>query len=422
MTKLVSYEHAGSQGFGLVTGAGVVALVDRGLGATNLQELIAQGVDLRRVEDKFGGHPAEIALDELRYLPPVHAPEKIICVGLNYNGHMTETGRQPVAHPTLFSRWSDSHVGHGEPLVLPAVSTKFDYEGELAVVIGRRGRHIPKSDAMAYVAGYSCYNDGSIRDWQRHTTQFLPGKNFEASGSFGPWLVAANAVPDYRELRLRTRLNGRVLQEASLADLIFDIPTLIEYASSFTTLNPGDVLVTGTPDGVGAFRDPQLWMGAGDVVEVEIDGVGLLSNKVVAEQGLAAARKGWRRRPREHVLPRSPGPGQYTTSRKDVHMPSILLLTSSPRAELQSTRIATELAKGLQAQDPGTAIVHRDLRPSPCRISMASSPPPSRSPRPPAPPRKLRPSKPRTNSSRSCLQRIPSSLARGSSISASIRR
>ena len=287
MTKLVSYEHAGSQGFGLVTGAGVVALADRGLGATNLQELIAQGVDLRRVEDKFGGHPAEIGLDELRYLPPVHAPEKIICVGLNYHGHMTETGRQPVAHPTLFSRWSDSHVGHGEPLVLPAVSTKFDYEGELAVVIGRRGRHIPKSDAMAYVAGYSCYNDGSIRDWQRHTTQFLPGKNFEASGSFGPWLVAANAVPDYRELRLRTRLNGRVLQEASLADLIFDIPTLIEYASSFTTLNPGDVLVTGTPDGVGAFRDPQLWMGAGDVVEVEIDGVGLLSNKVVAEQGLA---------------------------------------------------------------------------------------------------------------------------------------
>ena len=173
-----------------MTGPGVVALADRGLGANNLQELIAQGVDLRRVEDTFGGHSAEIGLNKLRYLPRVElAPGKIICVGLNYHGHMTETGRQPVAHPTLFSRWPDSHVGHREPLVLPAVSPKFDYEGELAVVIGRRGRHIPKSDAMAYVAGYSCYNDGSIRDWQRHTTQFLPGKNSRHRGRSDPgWL------------------------------------------------------------------------------------------------------------------------------------------------------------------------------------------------------------------------------------------
>ncbi|MET4691813.1 fumarylacetoacetate hydrolase family protein [Sinorhizobium fredii] len=222
---------------------------------------------------------------------PVHAPQKIVCVGLNYHGHMTETGRQPVTHPTLFSRWSDSHVGHGEQLILPSVSTKFDYEGELAVVVGRSGRHISKTEAMTYVAGYSCYNDGSIRDWQKHTSQFLPGKNFEASGAFGPWLVAGHAVPDYRELRLTTRLNGRVVQDASLGDLIFDIPTLIEYVSSFTTLNPGDVLVTGTPDGVGAFRDPQLWMGAGDTVEVEISGIGMLSNKILAEQDHARAAR-----------------------------------------------------------------------------------------------------------------------------------
>ncbi|MDT4814805.1 putative protein YisK [compost metagenome] len=288
MTKLVSYENASRQGFGLVTESGVVALADRGVGATSLQELIVQGADLRRIEDKFGGRPADVALDELRYLPPVHAPQKIVCVGLNYHGHMTETGRQPVTHPTLFSRWPDSHVGHGEPLILPSVSKKFDYEGELAIVIGRQGRHVPRSEAMAYVVGYSCYNDGSIRDWQKHTSQFLPGKNFEASGAFGPWLVAAHSVPDYRELRLTTRLNGQIVQETNLADMIFDIPALIEYVSSFTTLNPGDVLVTGTPDGVGAFRDPQLWMAAGDTVDVEISGVGVLSNTVLAETDVVA--------------------------------------------------------------------------------------------------------------------------------------
>lgn len=281
--RIASYEHAGRAGFGIVIDAGIIALDPRLPGIDGLQGCLKEGSDLLRLGDRFGGLAADFALDEIRFRPPVLNPGKIVCVGLNYRGHMAETGRQPVQRPTLFSRWSDSHVGHSEPLVLPHASTQFDYEGELAIIIGKPGRHILKQDAMSHIAGYSCYNDGSIRDWQRHTSQFLPGKNFVASGSFGPWLVPAGSVADYRDFHLSTRLNGRVLQDASLSDLIFDLPTLIAYVSTFTTLSTGDVIVTGTPDGVGAFREPQIWMRAGDVVEVEIKGVGLLRNTIVAE-------------------------------------------------------------------------------------------------------------------------------------------
>jgi 2-keto-4-pentenoate hydratase/2-oxohepta-3-ene-1,7-dioic acid hydratase in catechol pathway len=216
-------------------------------------------------------------------LPVVPNPDKILCVGLNYEEHRRETGRAEVANPTIFTRFADSQVAHGRPLVRPRVSTEFDFEGELAVVIGKPGRHIPRDKAFAHVAGYACYNDGSVRDWQRHTHQFTPGKNFPLTGGFGPWLVTADEVPDLDALHLSTRVNGTVVQASGLDHMIFDVPRIVEYCSTFTTLNPGDVIATGTPGGVGAKRQPPLWLVPGDVVEVEITGIGTLRNTVADE-------------------------------------------------------------------------------------------------------------------------------------------
>lgn len=220
-----------------------------------------------------------IPIADATLLPPVTNPGKIICVGLNYDDHRRETKRPEMPYPTLFIRWPDSHVGHLQPLLKPAQSDRFDYEGELAVVIGKPGRHIPAERALDYVAGYSCYNDGSIRDWQKHTSQFTAGKNFPASGSFGPWLVA-KTIKDPHKLTLTTRLNGAVVQKSDTDQLIFDIPTLIAYISTFTNLSTGDVIVSGTPGGVGDRREPPLYMRPGDVVEVEISDVGTLVNRV----------------------------------------------------------------------------------------------------------------------------------------------
>jgi 2-keto-4-pentenoate hydratase/2-oxohepta-3-ene-1,7-dioic acid hydratase in catechol pathway len=221
---------------------------------------------------------ASVALE-----PVLPDPDKILCVGLNYENHRKETGREEVSHPTIFTRFANSQVGHGRPMIRPKASTHFDFEGELALVIGKPGRHIAKADALGHIAGYACYNDGSIRDWQRHTIQFTPGKNFEGTGAFGPWLVTPDEVGPFDGLRLVTRLNGIAVQEALLTDMIFDIPTIIAYCSTFTRLEIGDVIVTGTPGGVGAKRNPPLWMKAGDRVEVEIDRVGLLQNMIVDE-------------------------------------------------------------------------------------------------------------------------------------------
>jgi 2-keto-4-pentenoate hydratase/2-oxohepta-3-ene-1,7-dioic acid hydratase in catechol pathway len=192
-------------------------------------------------------------------------------------------GRERPQYPVLFVRFADSLVGHRQPLLLPRVSEQFDYEGELAVVIGRRARRVERQAALDYVAGYSCFNDGSVRDYQRHSQQFTPGKNFHASGAFGPWLVTSDELPDPRALQLRTRLNGQEVQNESVGELCFDIPQLIEYCSIWTQLEPGDVIVTGTPGGVGAGRTPPLWMKAGDHVEVDINGIGTLHNAVVSE-------------------------------------------------------------------------------------------------------------------------------------------
>ena len=183
----------------------------------------------------------------------------------------------------IFARYPDSQVGHGQPMLRPRESVQLDFEGELAVVIGKVARRVPAARALDYVAGYSCYNDGSIRDWQRHTSQFTPGKTFPGTGGFGPWLVTTDEIPDPAKLTYETRLNGQVMQKAPLSDLVFDVPALVAYCSIFTTLNPGDVIVTGTTGGVGAFRKPPLWMKPGDVVEVEISGIGTLRNTIADE-------------------------------------------------------------------------------------------------------------------------------------------
>ncbi len=224
-----------------------------------------------------------IPLADITWLPVIPTPGKILCVGLNYETHRKETGRTEVENPTIFTRFANSQTGHLCPLPRPRVSNDFDYEGELAIIIGKPGRYITRADAMAHIAGFACYNDGSVRDFQRHTHQFTPGKNFPETGAFGPWMVTPDEMGEIGPQRLQTRVNGEVVQDALLSQMIFDLPRQIEYCSSFTRLEPGDVIVTGTPGGVGAKRTPPLWLKPGDMVEVEIDGVGLLRNPVTQE-------------------------------------------------------------------------------------------------------------------------------------------
>ncbi len=207
---------------------------------------------------------------------------KILCVGVNYRPHIEEMGREVPDYPVVFVRFPESLVRNGEPIVRPAISKQFDFEGELAVVIGREAHRIDREEALDYVAGYCCFMDGSVRDWQRHTMQFTPGKNFDRSGAIGP-MIPVSEIPDPTILKLTTRVNGQVMQQGQVADLVFDIPALIEYCSAFTTLRAGDVIATGTPGGVGAARKPPVWLAAGDRVEVEISHIGILTNVVEDE-------------------------------------------------------------------------------------------------------------------------------------------
>lgn len=281
--RLMSFEHRGQAGYGIATDNGVIDVGKRlGTRAGTLRAALAAGA-LPEIA-KLASSAADFALGDVTFAPVIpDAGAKVLCVGINYLPHIKEMGREKPNHPVLFVRFADSLVGHDVPLVKPRASEQFDYEGELAVVIGKRARHVKRADALSYVAGYTCFNDGSIRDYQRHSAQFTPGKNFHHSGSFGPWLVTADEIPDPRTLQLTTRLNGQVVQSESVGELCFDIAQLIEYCTTWTQLEPGDVIVTGTPGGVGAGRTPPLWMKAGDNVEVEISGLGILRNPVVAE-------------------------------------------------------------------------------------------------------------------------------------------
>lgn len=222
-------------------------------------------------------------LDGLHLLPPVPNPDKIICIGLNYAAHIREMGRKAADYPSIFTRYPSSMRGSGAALIRPRASEEYDFEGELAVVIGRAGRAIPEAQALEHVAGYTCFMDGSIRDFQRHTTQFWPGKNFAATGAMGPWIVTADEIPDPAALTLATRLNGAEMQASPVSDLAFPVPEIIAYLSTVTELLPGDVIATGTPAGVGAGRTPPLFLKAGDRIEVEISGIGTLSNPVTDE-------------------------------------------------------------------------------------------------------------------------------------------
>lgn len=227
-----------------------------------------------------GAGDRTLPLDEVRLLPPVPTPQKILCIGLNYSDHIAEMGRETPAKPTVFTRYPDSLVGDGAPLIAPRASTRFDYEGELAIVIGRGGRDILVDDALSHVLGYTIMNDGTVRDYQRHTTQFTPGKNFPESGSLGPWIVTADEIGSIGPQRIVTTVNGLVVQDSSLDQLVFGVAALISYISEWTRLSPGDVIATGTPGGVGDGRNPALYLFPGDVVRVEIDGIGSLTNPV----------------------------------------------------------------------------------------------------------------------------------------------
>jgi 2-keto-4-pentenoate hydratase/2-oxohepta-3-ene-1,7-dioic acid hydratase in catechol pathway len=223
------------------------------------------------------------ALKDITWLPVIPNPDKILCIGLNYETHRTETGRSEVEHPTVFPRYSNSQIGHLANIIRPRVSSDLDFEGELAVIIGKPGRYISRASAWDHIAGYSLYNDGSVRDFQRHTHQFTPGKNFPDTGPFGPWMMTPDELGDVAKLRLQTRVNGMVVQDATIDQMIFDIPRQIEYCSTFTRLEPGDVIATGTPGGVGARRTPPLWLKPGDIVEVELDRLGVLRSGVADE-------------------------------------------------------------------------------------------------------------------------------------------
>lgn len=278
--RLATFKTA-AQGasYGAVTGKGIVDL-RRYLGNqyADLKALIeANGFDQAR---KYLSEAPDYQPSDVAWLPVVPNPDKIVCVGLNYEEHRVETGRDKTENPALFLRVAESQVGHRQPIARPRESTHLDFEAEIAVVIGKTGRRINEDKAWDHIAGYSCYNDGSVRDWQRHTIQWTAGKNFARTGGFGPWLVSADEIPPNTVLTLSCRLNGERMQHATTEQMIFKIPRLIAYISTFTTLLPGDVIVTGTPGGVGARRNPPVWMKPGDKVEVEIDKVGVLENSI----------------------------------------------------------------------------------------------------------------------------------------------
>ncbi|GAB1268281.1 fumarylacetoacetate hydrolase family protein [Aurantivibrio infirmus] len=221
--------------------------------------------------------------NELRLLPVIPNPSKIFCIGLNYETHRQETGRAKADHPAIFTRFADSLTGHGQPILRPKVSTDLDYEGELAIIVGKGGRNISEADAKNHIAGYACFNDASIRDWQWHTHQFIPGKNFPSTGPLGPYMITPDEAGVLDNVHVTTRLNGDVVQDQAIGEMIFPIPEIIAYLSTFTPLYPGDVIATGTPGGVGAKRKPPLWMKAGDTIEVEIGPMGILKNTIVDE-------------------------------------------------------------------------------------------------------------------------------------------
>ena len=281
--KLASFRHDGGSSWGVVIDANTIA--DTGSVLRSAYPDLKTAIEAAS-HQKIIAAVAQAPLYPLaaiEWLPVIPNPARILCVGVNYDSHRREMGRDEVPYPTIFTRWPSSQIGHLQPLLRPRVSSSLDFEGELAIVIGKGGRYIPVESAFDHIAGYSCYHDGSVRDWQRHTTQFTPGKNFPGTGGFGPWLATRDEIADGEPLRLTTTLNGEIVQDATTDMMICSIPQIIAYCSSFTPLEPGDVIATGTPGGVGAARQPPLFMKPGDVVVIEIEKIGKLVNAGAAE-------------------------------------------------------------------------------------------------------------------------------------------
>lgn len=278
--KLATYSHQGRTCYGAVLGDGLVDL-SRRLGGRfpDVRSLFA-GNAIAEARDAADGRKPDLRLAEVTLLPPIPNPGKLFCIGLNYEAHRQETKRDKTEAPAVFVRFAESVVGHGQPMLRPRESQKYDYEGEIALIIGRTGRRIAEKDAWDCIGGYSCFNDGSVRDWQNATTQWTAGKNFRASGAFGPWIVTADEIAPGAEITLRTRLNGQEMQSTNTGLLIHSIPRIVAHLSTWAQLEPGDVIASGTPGGVGSRREPPVWMKAGDVIEVEVGGVGVLRNPI----------------------------------------------------------------------------------------------------------------------------------------------
>jgi 2-keto-4-pentenoate hydratase/2-oxohepta-3-ene-1,7-dioic acid hydratase in catechol pathway len=277
--KLASYIADGKPAYGVVTCDGVVTLNDRLRYVTLRHALAADALD--EIRHAVEGAQPDHRLSDIRFLPAIPDPAKILCAGINYRSHAAETGRDIPTQPSMFARFVDTLVGHEGEMIRPTISQCFDFEGELAIVIGRSGRHITPERALDHVAGYTCFVDGSVRDYQKISV--TSGKNFPGTGPLGPWIVTTDEIPDPAHLTLTTRLNGNEVQHSGTDMLIHPVPAIIAFCSDFTPLGPGDIIATGTPEGVGHRRTPPLWMKAGDVLEVEISGIGTLRSRIVDE-------------------------------------------------------------------------------------------------------------------------------------------
>ena len=290
--RLVTFDRNGAKRLGVCVGDSVVDLSEAAPDLPrDLVALIRAGTDAlaaaeRAAKDASAG--ARIPLAQVQFLPPVTRPAKIICLGLNYVDHAAEGGHAKPSYPSFFMRVATSLTAHREPIVRPPCSTQLDYEAELAVVVGRTARHVSVADALGVVAGYSCFNDGSLRDYQRKTGQWTIGKNFDRTGGFGPWMVTPDELPaGATDLSIQSRLNGQVMQNANTRDMLFPVAETIVLLTECLTLEPGDVIVMGTPAGVGYARKPPVWMKHGDTVEIEIEGIGVLSNPIRDERPAA---------------------------------------------------------------------------------------------------------------------------------------
>jgi 2-keto-4-pentenoate hydratase/2-oxohepta-3-ene-1,7-dioic acid hydratase in catechol pathway len=277
--KLLSFAADGKEWFGAISGDGIITLNDK-IGQPSLRAALSVGA-ITAMQQAAKDATPDRKLADVRFLPVIPNPNKILCAGVNYRAHAAEVGRELPKQPSMFVRFTDTLIGHDGEMIRPNVSDHFDFEGELTLVIGKGGRHIPAEHALDHVAGYTCFVDGSVRDYQRFSV--TSGKNFPGTGPLGPWLVTADEIPDPSRLTLTTRLNGQQVQHANTDQLIYSIPRIIAFCSDFTTLSPGDVIATGTPEGVGHGRKPPLWMKPGDTLEVEISSIGTLRTCIADE-------------------------------------------------------------------------------------------------------------------------------------------